>query len=111
MRQYIINTTITENTEDFWIDRKLVKTFRTYAGTLQELIDSYIDYLKDECYIDVSRSQHKKQNKMYRDTPTGPVQVGWALKGSVDIEFRHGWKKRYVTIWAEVLECSNPFEN
>lgn len=110
MKQYLFQTTTTENTSDFWIDRNIVNNFIVSANNLNEAKQKYFEFVFDSAYITISKTQQRKANKMYVDTKNGETkQVGFVFVGSTEIEFNYQYKKRYVSLWCVINELNNPF--
>ena len=110
MKTYLFRTTTTENKDDFWIDRNIVRDIEIQAESLKAALEDYYTYVTDECYIEISKSARKNKSPMYRDTENGTQKVGYVIVGSTEIEFNYHWKKRHVSLWVEIKELNIPEE-
>lgn len=111
MKTYLFNTVVTENSNDFWIDRNIVSEFKVNANNLSEAKQKYFEYVYDSAFITISKTQQKKANKMYIDTTDGKtLQAGFVFIGSTEIDFDYEYKRRYVSLWCTINELKNVFE-
>lgn len=80
MRTYLFNTVTTENSSDFWIDRNIVSEFKVQANNFDEAKQKYFEFVENNAYITISKTQQRKANKMYIDTKEGKsIQTGFVL--------------------------------
>ena len=105
MNTYLFRTTVTPTTNDFYYDSNTVADFITNAETIADARKEYAEYVMNRYYIEISKSNQMRPQKMYRELSDGThFQCGYVFRAKTEIDFRSGWKRRFVSLWTEIYE-------
>lgn len=108
MKNYRIKTNVTMkeyNFSKYWIDSNIIPTFYNNGENLKTILNKYIEYVRNECYIGVSDNAIKNKQPMFINTEKhGTIQIGYVMTGSTYIENT----KQYIDLWIEITEETIP---
>ena len=104
MKRFIFRTTTTISrrlAEHYWIDGALIRQMFIDAPDVHKALELWVEWVRDELYIDIRPSALKTKNPMYVDGPNGEViQCGWVINAWTEIEN----KKICLELWVHVDE-------
>lgn len=107
MIQYVFDTSVTMkeyNQDRWWIDSNIIKPLHVNANNIDEALNEYVNYVANDCYINISNNAIKSKVPMYVDRNNTPTQVGYVMTGSTDFQDDYGdWSRQYVDIWVTVI--------
>lgn len=107
MINYVFETSVTMkdyNKDKWWIDRDIVGPFHAAANNVEEALGEYVEYVNNDCHINISNNAIKDKGNLYVDRNNTVVQVGYVITGSADFQDDlGGWSKQYVDLWIEVI--------
>lgn len=92
-----------EKTPDFYVD---ISHYHEdiFAESLGDACKVFSEVLSRRWCIDLTKNGIKTAEGMYRDTESGPVQVGLVFKARTEIEFDRVFKRRNILVWASIRE-------
>lgn len=109
MNKYLVKLSAIPTTDD--ITLTAIMTYTAYSSTPTEALDQTLVCYEEDYGIKVSQNARKKLSPIYVEDLilNDRYQTGWAFKGSVEIEvYPHVTKRKYVNIYAEIVEVHVP---
>lgn len=107
MKNYILKTYTTMkeyNQSKYWINSDIVKEYFITAENINQALKMYVERVKNDAYIEITKNAIKTKKPMFIDTSNGTLQTGYVITGITEIEKDYcNYTKQYIDLWVEIL--------
>lgn len=108
MKKYLFETTATMktyNNKKWWIDSNIVRDKYINADNVNEALEKYQKYVKEDAYITISNNAIKNKNAMYIDTKNGNAkQIGYVITAKTEFQDNnYNWSTQYIDLWVRIV--------
>ena len=113
MKNYLFDTYATmkpNNRDKYYILSDIIKRFEASAESVADAVQLFVDHVRNDCFIDISKTAVKNKQPMYIDTAAGVKQVGYVITASTEFsDENNNWKKQYIDLWVSVSVIDTAF--